>query len=195
MSKKENILRTAIRLFSEKGYRNTSVAELAKITGVAEGTIFYHFKTKEELYLAGLENIRQTLVSEFSRFFSEKKFASGMEMLEGGIFFYLYLVGTREELFLILHRYDAYEMAQVKTVFRDQFSGIYNLILDTFQQAIVRGQEDGSIADLPAGKTAFIVYAMVDGIARLKTFNLYDPSALYEQLIISCRRMLQKHST
>ena len=192
MSKKDNILQTATRLFSEKGYRNTSIAELAKITGVAEGTIFYHFKTKDELYLAILENVRETLVREFARFFAGKKFVSGLEMLEGAIFFYLYMVGTREELFLILHRYDAYEMAQVQPVFRDQFSGIYNLILDTFQQAIIRGQEDGSIADLPAGKTAFIVYAMVDGIARLKTFNLYDPSALYEQLIAGCRRMLQK---
>jgi AcrR family transcriptional regulator len=192
MSKKDNILQTATRLFSEKGYRNTSIAELAKITGVAEGTIFYHFKTKEELYLAILENIREILVREYSGFFADKKFASGLEMLEGAIFFYFYLVGTREELFLILHRYDAYELAQVQPVFRDQFAGIYNLILDTLQRAIVRGQQDGSIADLPAGKTAFIVYAMVDGIARLKTFNLYDPAALYEQLMVSCRRMLQK---
>jgi AcrR family transcriptional regulator len=68
MSKKDNILQTATRLFSEKGYRNTSIAELAKITGVAEGTIFYHFKTKEELYLAILENIRETLVREFAGF-------------------------------------------------------------------------------------------------------------------------------
>ncbi len=102
-------------------------------------------------------------------------------------------MSTQEELFLILHRYDAYEMAQVNTVFSKQFSAIYNLLLDTFQQAILQGQQDGSIADVPAGKTAFIVYAMVDGIAHLKTFNLYDASTLYEQLIISCRRMLQPH--
>ncbi len=43
MSKKEKILQTVIRLFSDKGYRNTSIVEIAKITGVAEGTIFYHF--------------------------------------------------------------------------------------------------------------------------------------------------------
>ena len=193
MTRKENILHVATKLFSEKGYRNTAISELAKITGVAEGTIFYHFKTKEGLFLAILENIRQTLISEFEGFFKEKTFESGLEMLEGSIFFYLFLVGTKEELFLILHRYDAYELAQVNPVFRKNFSAIYNFILDTFQKAILLGQKDGSIENLPAGKTAFIVFAMVDGIARLKTFNLYDSSALFEQLIAGCRRMVQKY--
>jgi len=192
MTKKETILRVATKLFSEKGYRNTTVAELAQLTGVAEGTIFYHFKNKEGLFLAILDNIRQTLISEFEGFFKEKSFESGLEMLEGSIFFYLFLVGTKEELFLILHRYDAYELAQVNPVFRKNFSAIYNFILDTFEKAILRGKKDGSIDDLPAGKTAFIVFAMVDGIARLKTFNLYDSSALFEQLTAGCRRMLQK---
>jgi len=192
MSKREDILQTATRLFSEKGYRNAAIAELAKLTGVAEGTIFYHFKTKEDLFLAILEKLRTTLIGAFQDFFAEKSFANGLEMIEGSLFYYLYLVGTREELFLIMHRYDAYDMAFSNPVFRKEFSSIYNFILDTFQTAIVRGQEDGSIADLPAGKTAFIVFAMVDGIARLKTFNLYDPSALYEQLVINCRRMLKK---
>jgi len=193
MTKKETILRVATKLFSEKGYRNTVIAEVAKLTEVAEGTIFYHFKTKEGLFLAILENIRQTLISEFEASFREKTFESGLDMLEGSIFFYLYLVGTKEELFLILHRYDAYELAQVNPVFRKNFSAIYNFILDNFEKAILRGRQDGSIEDLPAGKTAFIVFAMVDGIARLKTFNLYDSSALFEQLIVSCRRMLQKY--
>jgi AcrR family transcriptional regulator len=194
MSKREDILQTATRLFSEKGYRRTTIAELAKMTGVAEGTIFYHFKTKEELFLGILEKLRQTLIGAFTTYFAEKTFSNGLEMMEGSIFYYLYLVGTREELFMIMHRYDAYEIALANPVFHKEFSSIYNFILDTFQEAIVRGQEDGSIDDLPAGKTAFIVFAMVDGIARLKTFNLYDASALYEQLVINCRRMLQKQS-
>ena len=192
MNKKETILHVATKLFSEKGYRNTTIAELARLTGVAEGTIFYHFKTKEGLFLAILEKIRQTLIHEFEGFFKEKKFASGLEMLEGSIFFYLFLVGTKEELFLILHRYDAYELAQVNPVFRENFSAIYNFILDTFEKAILQGKKDGSVDELPAAKTAFIVFAMVDGIARLKTFNLYDSSSLYEQLIIASRRMVQK---
>lgn len=192
MSKKTRILQQATRLFAEKGYKNASIAEVAKLTTVAEGTIYYHFKTKEALFQTVLENIEQTLLGEFEQYSDEKEINSGLEAIEQSIFFYLYLVGTREEMFLILHRYDAYEMAQINIIFREHFSKIYGFLLDTFQNGILRGQQDGSIAEMDAGKTAFIIFAMVDGIARLKTFNLYDSSALYEQLIINCRRMLQK---
>jgi AcrR family transcriptional regulator len=52
MTKKKQIMSVATKLLSLKGYKDTSMAELAKITGVAQGTIFYHYNSKEELFLA-----------------------------------------------------------------------------------------------------------------------------------------------
>jgi AcrR family transcriptional regulator len=192
LSKRETILNTATRLFSEKGYHNTALAEVAKLTGVAEGTIFYHFKTKEELFAAILENIKLNIVNKYNEFFEEKEFTSGLDRLEGSIYFYLFLVGTMEEMFLILHRYDAYELAQDNPVFRRHFAEIYNFILDVFEKGILQGQEDGSINVDSSGKAAFIIFTMVDGVARLRTFNLYDAASLYEQLQEACRRILQR---
>ncbi len=192
LSKREIILNTATRLFSEKGYHNTALAEVAKLTGVAEGTIFYHFKTKEDLFAAILENIKLNLVEKYNEFFRERQFANGLERLESSIYFYLFLVGTMEEIFLILHRYDAYELAQGNPVFRRHFAEIYNFILDVFEKAILEGQQDGSINVESSGKAAFIIFSMVDGVARLRTFNLYDAASLYEQLQEACRRILQR---
>ena len=56
MNKKEIILEAATHLFSYKGYKDASMAELASITGVAQGTVFYHFATKEALFIAILES-------------------------------------------------------------------------------------------------------------------------------------------
>ncbi|WP_318506638.1 TetR/AcrR family transcriptional regulator [Bacillus sp. T3] len=50
--KQKQILLAAIDSFSEKGYAATSTSEIAKKAGVAEGTIFRHYKTKKELLLA-----------------------------------------------------------------------------------------------------------------------------------------------
>ena len=50
--KQQKIVETAIKLFAEKGYANTSTSEISKAAGVAEGTIFRHFGTKERLLLA-----------------------------------------------------------------------------------------------------------------------------------------------
>jgi AcrR family transcriptional regulator len=39
-------------MFAKKGYYQTTVDDMARALGVAKGTIYYHFKNKEELYLA-----------------------------------------------------------------------------------------------------------------------------------------------
>jgi len=45
-------LKTAAGMFAKKGYYQTTVDDMARALGVAKGTIYYHFKNKEELYLA-----------------------------------------------------------------------------------------------------------------------------------------------
>lgn len=49
---REKIITTADNLFYEKGYNNTSFADVAAATGVQKGNFYYHFKTKEELLSA-----------------------------------------------------------------------------------------------------------------------------------------------
>lgn len=50
--KQQRIIESAIELFAEKGYANTSTAEIAKLAEVAEGTIFKHYGTKDNLLLS-----------------------------------------------------------------------------------------------------------------------------------------------
>ncbi|KYD07819.1 TetR/AcrR family transcriptional regulator [Heyndrickxia sporothermodurans] len=50
--KQKKILEAAVEIFSEKGYSATSTNEIAKKAGVAEGTIFRHYKTKKDLLLS-----------------------------------------------------------------------------------------------------------------------------------------------
>ena len=49
--KQKGILAAATELFAEKGYAATSTSEIAKKAGVAEGTIFRHYKSKKDLLL------------------------------------------------------------------------------------------------------------------------------------------------
>ena len=46
------IVKVAVRLFSERGFRGTTTKEIAREAGVSEAIIFRHFATKEELYTA-----------------------------------------------------------------------------------------------------------------------------------------------
>ena len=49
MSKKEDILAAALELFAERGYYGTSVGLITELAGVAAGTIYRHFKDKQDL--------------------------------------------------------------------------------------------------------------------------------------------------
>ena len=49
------ILRVAMRLFSQHGFRGTTTKEIALAAGVSEAMVFRHFATKEELYSAILD--------------------------------------------------------------------------------------------------------------------------------------------
>ena len=54
--RREQILRTAVDLFSQRGFKGTTTKEIARAAGVSEAIIFRHFATKDELYGAILHS-------------------------------------------------------------------------------------------------------------------------------------------
>ena len=47
---KRKIFETSMKLFAEKGYDATSIEEITANVGVAKGTLYYHFSSKEEIF-------------------------------------------------------------------------------------------------------------------------------------------------
>ena len=64
--RKQEILDTAMRLFYEKGYEKTSIADIAKTIGVAQGLCYRYFPSKEALFDSAIEQYADELVSHFS---------------------------------------------------------------------------------------------------------------------------------
>ena len=54
--RREQILQTAVDLFSQRGFRGTTTKEIARVSGVSEAMVFRHFATKDALYGAILDN-------------------------------------------------------------------------------------------------------------------------------------------
>jgi AcrR family transcriptional regulator len=191
VTRKETILEVALKLFAEKGFSETTVSEISEASGVAEGTIFYHFKSKEDLLLSILERLKEDIVGEFKSYLKTWERRSGLASIDEAISFYLDLAGKLETPFLLLHRHYPHKLAQQNVLCRSYLQEIYSCLVDIFEETIVLGQRDGSVAPLPARKVALLVFAMVDGLVRFKNYQLYDPAALYSELIIACRRLLE----
>lgn len=63
--KQQKIVEAAIEMFAEKGYASTSTSQIAKKAGVAEGTIFRHYKTKKDLLLSIVSPTMAKLIAPF----------------------------------------------------------------------------------------------------------------------------------
>src|SRR5512138_2729410 len=53
--KREAILRAAIRVFARHGYFNAQVADIAREAGVAAGTVYLYFRSKDDLLVSIFE--------------------------------------------------------------------------------------------------------------------------------------------
>ena len=191
MSKKLEILAAATYLFATKGFKETSMAEVAAMTGTAGSNIFYHYRTKEDIFLSIIKSIKDELPRQMETHISRQDFTSGLEMLEALVAAYLNLAAANSEWFMLLHHRFPYELAAVNPTCREHIEAIYTCFIEFFERAIRMGQEDGSMVKTSVRKTGMIIFAMVDGVVRFNTYSLYEAGSLYEDLQKSCRRMLQ----
>jgi TetR/AcrR family transcriptional regulator, cholesterol catabolism regulator len=54
-NRREELLRVSARLFREKGFDGTSIRDISSAAGMHSGSPFYHFKTKQDILLAVME--------------------------------------------------------------------------------------------------------------------------------------------
>ncbi|MGI9188778.1 MAG: TetR/AcrR family transcriptional regulator [Longimicrobiaceae bacterium] len=65
--KLESILRTAARIFAEKGYHQASIRDIARETGVSLSGLYYYFDSKEELLFLIQDHAFGTLLASLER--------------------------------------------------------------------------------------------------------------------------------
>jgi AcrR family transcriptional regulator len=63
---RDMILKAATTLFANRGFHETSMSEVARAARVSKALIFWHFKTKEELFLAVLGRLLEPYVIDFA---------------------------------------------------------------------------------------------------------------------------------
>lgn len=56
---KEEILKNSIKIFKIRGYHNTSMANIAQACGLIKGSIYHHFKSKDEIGVEALKYIHK----------------------------------------------------------------------------------------------------------------------------------------
>lgn len=65
--RKEVIVDAAKVVFAQKGYRNTSITDIAKRAGVSRGTFYLHFRSKQDIFIFIIESYFASLVAILDR--------------------------------------------------------------------------------------------------------------------------------
>jgi len=59
--KRERLIESAAKLFHQAGFKDTSIADIAKDSGVPLGNVYYYFNTKDDLAAAVIEQRTETI--------------------------------------------------------------------------------------------------------------------------------------
>ena len=90
MSTSEKILKTALELFSKRGYTAVSIRDICKEVGIKESTIYYHFKNKQDILdslTARFQERTQKLVNPFEQEMFSLKDISDEGFIKVGLIF------------------------------------------------------------------------------------------------------------
>ena len=135
--KREAILQAAIKVFAQKGYFSSKVADIASEAGIADGTVYLYFKSKEEILHSVFDRAMEEFISD------GKKEIAGIEKADKRLRriaqLHLEKLGADRDLAIV---FQVELRGSIK--FMQEFSAAgFAEYLDIIHQTIVEGQKTG----------------------------------------------------
>lgn len=78
----EDIIQTALSLFSEKGYEATSVDEIARKSGMVKASFYKYFKSKEELMLGTIALVQEDMERELEKLYLNSELSPREKLIQ-----------------------------------------------------------------------------------------------------------------
>ena len=158
--KRKAILRAAIRVFAHNGYFNSKVADIAREAGVADGTVYLYFKSKEDILHSIFDrSVEEALAAARTQI---AEVSDPKEKLRQIALLHLERLGADRDLAVVFQ-----VELRGSTKFMEEFSAAgfaeyLALIRSTFEE----GQRAGVFrADLNANVVAKILFGALDEMA------------------------------
>jgi TetR/AcrR family fatty acid metabolism transcriptional regulator len=158
--KRERILAAAERVFARRGFFAARVSEIAKDAGVADGTIYLYFKSKDELLISLFEQrMKQVNAVLRTALASETKPVAQLRAL---IRSYLRLVHDEPAAAEVL----TIELRQSSKFMKEYENAEFADFLRMLGGVIAKGQEAGELDDgIPSHVAARMIFGMLDELA------------------------------
>lgn len=155
--KREAILRAGVKVFAEKGYFNSKVADVARAAGIADGTVYLYFKSKEEILHSIFDQAMEKFIAEGRRELS--MIDSPVERLKKIAELHLKRLGADRDLAIVFQ-----VELRGSTKFMEEFSAAgFHEYLEVIRKTIEQGQKAGIFrGDIKPIVCAKILYGALD---------------------------------
>ena len=159
-AKRERILDAAVKVFAQEGFYNAKVAQIAHAAGVADGTIYLYFKSKDDLLISlfedRMERVNETLRAALAG--SD----SALEQLRAVVRLHLQLVAENRHMAEVI----CVELRQSSKFVKEYANPKFGEFLRLIAGAIAAGQKKGEIRrDVDPPIIARALFGMLDEIA------------------------------
>ena len=196
---KRKIFETSMKLFAEKGYDATSIEDITETVGVAKGTLYYHFTSKEEIFDFLVEEGIKLLQNSVD--IKIAKYSNYIDKIKAIILIQIKIVNKYENLInIILTQLWGKEKRNQKC--QKLIYDYIDKIEDIVKIGISKGQIKGDDAKIIATEIyGLICSTLVYKMREREKFDISDMYNTFESTIIkglkrkcvSIQEMLQKH--
>jgi len=178
--KYHRILEAAIRIFAENGFFQSTVAQIARQAGVADGTIYLYFKNKDDILLQFF-NYKTKQV--FGRFREEVNQADNAIDKLGNLIRRHLQEFQADRYMAILYQSETHQRTRMV---EDQIREMSDMYLDIVTEIVEQGQAEGSIRkDLYVGLVKRFILGAVDEVINtwLHSGSKYDLVSMTDPLV------------
>ena len=145
---KEKIRKAALRLFSTRGYKATTVREIAAAVGIKQSALYNHFENKEAILAALVEHLASSaLVHLFDDKSDEESIRSGKALLSGiATKFKLLSFDTQNEALFKLLMQELYKNERIRHIYLESFyhqnvKKLSAYLFGMMQEEIIKAQD------------------------------------------------------
>lgn len=149
------IVEAALKLFAEKGLHDTKVSEIAAQAGVSQGTVYWYFDSKEELFEAAFINQFEAYVQPFFEIFTDEERPAADKLMDIAAASIDLFADKTELTFIMLQIMATREMADILTHDIEEYYTQFGVVLPPLFEEI--GDPD------PTATTSMFI-AMLDGL-------------------------------
>ncbi len=154
--KKNQIIQAAIRTFARNGYFNSRVSEIAKEAGVADGTIYIYFKSKDEI----LSAIFDEALDKFVQVSEEKlkQVTDPIKRLETIAYLHLKYLGSNRDLATVFQIEFRHNIVFMEKFTRSKLRDYFRVIRETIEA----GQKQKVFRKLDSKFGTKLFFGMID---------------------------------